>query len=302
MSRALEPVSNCKILAGNVHFTFRDAPYSYEIRRVGDNVLYRVTGAGETMEAPLLYAFGQGKAGQTYVFQVDGQFYESRVSYYAKLGGLDLTVGAMNASPSSLLVAAGRVMSGNEPRNCFGCHTTGARVGGTLQLAHFETGVQCESCHGPGAAHVAAATSGKALAGTIRPLKAMAPQESGEFCGACHRTWETVMLMGIKGINNARFPAYRLANSACFSLDDARISCTVCHDPHGALVEDDRYYDSKCAACHNKGNAALKKQLCPVGKERCTSCHMQRVEPAEAHHAFPDHWIRVVRSKSDYPN
>ena len=60
-------------------------------------------------------------------------------------------------------------------------------------------------------------------------------------------------------------------------------------------------YKAKCAACHNTANVALKKRMCPVAKQACTSCHMPRVEPPEAHHAFADHDIRIVRSKSDYP-
>ena len=126
----------------------------------------------------------------------------------------------------------------------------------------------------------------------------MDPQQSNEFCGACHRTWEAVMMMGIMGINTARFPAYRLTNSPCFSLDDRRIACTACHDPHGALVSDNKYYDSKCTTCHS---AAGGKKICSVAKDNCTSCHVQRVSPPEAHHAFPDHWFRIVRSKNDYP-
>lgn len=108
-----------------------------------------------------------GKAGQTYVFQLGGKYRESRVSYYAKLQGLAPTVGAINSAPADLQEAAGPVMKGNDPRSA---------------------------------------------------------QESYEFCGACHRTWEAVMAMGIKGINNARFPAYRLTNSPCLSLDDQRIA------------------------------------------------------------------------------
>jgi hypothetical protein len=52
----------------------------------------------------------------------------------------------------------------------------------------------------------------------------MDPQETSEMCGVCHRTWETVVTMGLKGINTARFPAYRLTSSPCFSLQDRRIA------------------------------------------------------------------------------
>lgn len=300
MSRALEPIEACAILKGDVHFAWKDGQYTYQILRSGEKILYRVTDGKETFETPLLYAFGQGKAGQTYVFDVEGHFYESRVSYYAKLQGLDLTVGAINSKPAGLRSAAGRIMDASEARNCFGCHTTGARLGNTLQLKSFESGVLCESCHGPGGTHVGSIQNGKPMANSIRPLKGMDAQDTNEMCGVCHRTWEDVMTMGIKGINNVRFPPYRLTNSPCFSLTDRRIACTACHNPHEAVVSDDRYYDSKCVACHNKANSSIKKRTCTVGKEACTSCHMPRVEPPESHHAFADHWIRVP--KGNYPD
>jgi hypothetical protein len=298
MSSALEPIENCAILAGDIHLTYKTGDYSYTIERKSGKPIYTVSHGKETLSVPLEYAFGQGKAGQTYVYSLDGEFYESRVSYYAELRGLDITVGAMNSQPADLRSAAGRVMQGKEPRECFGCHTTGARHGPTLQLQTYEAGVQCESCHGPGADHVDAMRAGRQEKGSIRSLANMDAQESFEFCGTCHRTWQTVMTMGIKGINTARFPAYRLTGSPCFSIEDKRISCTACHDPHGALVSEDRYYDSRCTACHSQAGG---KKTCTVARENCTSCHMQRVSPPEAHHAFPDHWFRVVRSKNEYP-
>jgi len=297
MSRALEPAATCAILQGDVHYSFQDGPYTYSIAREGTKAIYKVSNGTDTFTVPLEYAFGQGRAGQTYVYSVGGHYYESRVSYYAQLNNLDLTVGATNTKPSDLISAAGRIMQGNEPRDCFGCHTTGARIAGSLQLKDYEPGVQCESCHGPGSAHADAIAAGRPAAGTIRSLANMDAQQSNEFCGTCHRTWQTVMTMGIKGINTARFPSYRIAGSPCFSLDDRRISCTACHDPHGALVADDKYYDSRCTACHNQTGT----KTCPVAKQACTSCHMQRVSPAEAHHAFPDHWFRIVHSSGDYP-
>jgi hypothetical protein len=192
-------------------------------------------------------------------------------------------------------------MSHREARDCFGCHTTGARIGPTLQLDRFERGVQCEGCHGPGGRHVASIHGGKPAPGTIRSLKGMDAQETSEFCGVCHRTWDAVMLMGIKGVETVRFAPYRLALSKCFAVDDRRIACTACQDPHGPVAASVTAYDAKCAACHNAADTALKKRLCPVAKQACTSCHMPRIEPPETHHAFADHNIRVVRGKGDYP-
>lgn len=301
MSRALERVAGVEFLKGDIHYSWSDGRYAYSISRSGDKVVYRVSGGDGSFETPLEYAFGQGKAGQTYVYSVDGVFYDSRVSYYAAIKALDATVGAGNSRPANLREAAGRAMPGHEARDCFGCHTTGARVGGGFQLEHFEGGVECEACHGPGAQHIASIRDGKPGSGTIRSLKGMDAEEASEFCGVCHRTWDAVLLMGVRGVNNVRFAPYRLANSRCFSVEDRRIACTACHDPHGALVESDKAYDAKCAACHNTANIVLKKRMCPVAKQACTSCHMPRVEPPEAHHAFADHDIRIVRSKGYYP-
>jgi hypothetical protein len=302
MSRALEEANEAAPLQGDIHYTWANAGYSYSIERSGGTVLYKVTDGAAAFATPLHYAFGQGKAGQTYVYEINGQFYESRVSYYEKLRGLDLTVGAPH-KPEDLKSAAGRLMPATQARDCFGCHTTGARRGNALVLERdqYQNGVQCESCHGPGSAHVAGIQNGKPAPNSIRSLKGLNAQETSELCGTCHRTWETVRMMNLKGVNTTRFPAYRLANSSCFSFDDRRIACTACHDPHKPLATGDKAYDANCLACHNKSNLSVKKRICPVGRAACTSCHMQRVEPPEAHHAFADHWIRVVRSKDDYP-
>jgi hypothetical protein len=302
MSRALEPINHCEILTRNPHLTWSDGPYRYAIQKTGEKYTYTVTDGAASAEATLLYALGQGKAGQTYVFEKAGQYYESRVSYYQQLQGLGLTVGAQNLQPGNIDQALGRLMSHGEARDCFGCHTTGARRGNDLQLDHFENGVQCEDCHGPGAEHLSAIQSGRPVQGTIRALKGMKAEESNELCGSCHRTWETVMLLKIRGTANARFQPYRLTNSQCFQSADTRIACTACHNPHQALVTEAKAYDSKCQACHNAQNAAIGKKTCKVATEACVSCHMPRFEVPGSHHAFADHWIRVVKAGERYPD
>lgn len=300
MSRALEPIDNCEILKQNPRLEWSDGKYSYLIARKDNGYLYRVSSGTESEETRLLYAFGQGKAGQTYVFQADGQYYESRVSYYKRLKGLALTVGAMNVKPSTIRQALGRIMSPGEARDCFGCHTTGARHGNELQLANYENGVQCEDCHGPGAAHADSMAAGKP--GPIRGLRGLSAEETSDVCGSCHRTWETVMLMRVHGVNNVRFQPYRLTNSKCFLSGDPKIACTACHDPHSALEKDAKFYDAKCTACHDGQKTVAHAKTCPVGKEACVSCHMPRYEVPGSNHAFADHWIRVARRGEAYPD
>lgn len=302
MFRALEPIDDCEILKQNPRMEWSDGPYHYLIEQKGKGYLYRVAGGGETAETMLLYSFGQGKAGQTYVFQTDGEYFESRVSYYQRLKGLALTVGALNLKPNDIRQALGRSMSPGETRDCFGCHTTAARRGNNLDLEKYENGVQCEACHGPGTAHIASIADGKPKPGTIRGLMGMNAEETSELCGSCHRTWETIMLLKIRGPNNVRFQPYRLTNSQCFLSADKRIACTACHNPHAGLVKNEKAYDAKCAACHNAQNTTIRKRTCRVGAEACTSCHMPRYEVPGANHAFADHWIRIARQGESYPD
>ncbi len=296
MHRAMEPAGDCENLKRNPRMAWAEGPYRYLIEKTTAGYRYSVTNGTERAEATLLYALGQGKAGQTYVFEKDGVYYESRVSFYRERNGLALTVGAQGSEPENILDALGRFMNPGEARDCFGCHTTGARRANALQLEKYENGVQCEDCHGPGGGHIASISDGKPRPGSIHSLKGLTAEATNELCGSCHRTWETIMLAKIRGPANVRFQPYRLTNSKCFLSGDQRIACTACHDPHGGLVSETKAYDAKCRACH------AGKQACKAGKENCVSCHMPRFEPPGSHHLFADHWIRVVKAGEGYPD
>jgi hypothetical protein len=72
--------------------------------------------------------------------------------------------------------ALGRLSSGEQEQMCVGCHVTGAKTrvmeGGKV----LNRGVQCEACHGAGAAHVADPT--------VRTGLVKVPGES--LCEECH--------------------------------------------------------------------------------------------------------------------
>ena len=109
MGRALETAAACDILIAHPRMTFRQGVYSYEIVREGERSLYKVTDGRETVTLPIDWAFGLGAAGQTYVYQRKGRWYESRVSFYQKLQGLDITMGSLATTPSNVEEAAGYI-------------------------------------------------------------------------------------------------------------------------------------------------------------------------------------------------
>jgi hypothetical protein len=247
-------------------------------------------------------------SGQTYVYQYAGVTYESRVSFYQAINGLDLTLGHQAAPPVTLLEAGGRSMSLDETRNCFGCHTTNVSITpGTeqfqIRLNHLP-GVRCESCHGPAEAHLAAMRNGQPKTKTLASLRALdADDLSQQVCGKCHRGVEAVATMSERnGLSNVRFQPYRIFNSRCYSTD-ARIGCTACHDPHGPLERNAAFYDLKCLACHQAGKTTEAiVRLCKIGKRDCASCHMPKIALPGAHFQFTDHRIRIVRPGAPYPN
>jgi len=317
MGRALEPVATSEILRAHPRLTFRSGPYAHEIVRRGDQSLYTVTDGVNTLSEPILYTFGQGKAGQTYIFQHDGAFYESRLSFYKDIQGLDVTIGYPRDIPPSLEVAAGRRISMDEARNCFSCHSTGAVYGNQLHLDRLMPGVTCEACHGPGADHVSAMEAKHFKDKRIfNPGTMGADELSQEFCGSCHRSAEQVISNNLlRGLITVRFQPYRMFTSRAHDPADMRLTCTACHNPHENPSADEAFYDPKCFACH-RSFASLKSlpiarteekegrtdKACPVAQRLCVSCHMPKVEFPGSHFKFTDHRIRIAKAGEQFPN
>ncbi|HXG92033.1 MAG TPA: multiheme c-type cytochrome [Blastocatellia bacterium] len=312
MAMAMESVADSKVLTQNPTMTFRTGPYTYEIKRRDGQSFYTISDGKETISLPILYAFGQGKAGQTYVLQYEGSFYESLVSFYKEVQGLDFTIGAPRSVPPSLKQAIGRRLSDNEVLNCFSCHATGGVEGGKINLQKVTLGIRCEACHGPGAKHVAASEAGEPSAGLIfNPGRLSGDELTQDFCASCHRGNDEFSLLRSMEINNVRFQPYRIFHSKCYS-DDRRISCTACHDAHEPLRQSADYYDKKCLACHTSKEKAAEPETkqesqtmvagCRVGTKDCVSCHMPKIGPPAAHFKFTDHYIRVVKVGEAYPN
>lgn len=305
MSLAMEAIAGSKVLSSNPKLTMQVGPYTYEIKRNGKQSTYSVTDGKDTISLPILYAFGQGKMGQTYMLERDGKFYESLVSFYSEPKTLDFTIGAPRGVPASLDAAVGRLLSANEVSSCFSCHATAAVSGSKLQLDKFVHGIRCEACHGPGGQHVAAIKAGETGTKFIyNPGRLSGDELTQQFCASCHRGADEFSLLKSMEINNVRFQPYRIFHSKCYS-DDKNISCTACHNPHEPIKEDVAYYDAKCLACHSLKSKPAKQDAapsCPVADKECTSCHMPKVEVKAAHFKFTDHYIRVVKPGEQFPN
>jgi len=309
MGRALELPGDNPTLKENPRLTFHKGAYSYTVETHDDNTIYSVTDGTKTISLPVHWSFGKGA--QTWFLERNGEYYESMVSYYPSIKGLEITTGDEILTPATLDEAVGRELNKREPKDCFGCHSSNTVKNGKLNLDSLEPGVTCEHCHRGSSAHLVDAYQGD-FSSAPPNLRKMSSEDISNFCGQCHRTWETVVRGGWRGELNVRFQPYRLANSRCFDGTDPRISCIACHDPHHDLVREESAYDSKCLACHGSSvhpatasenpAAVTAPKSCPVAKSNCVSCHMPKVKLPNGLMTFSDHEIRIVRPGEPYPN
>jgi tetratricopeptide (TPR) repeat protein len=173
---------------------------------------------------------------------------------------------------------------------CFRCHSTGPiSVDQASKIQPFEPGVHCESCHGPGEAHVRAGGG----AGTIRNPGRLNALEMNDYCGACHRKapeigeendWDNAW-------NTRHQPAY-LNKAACFRKSGGALRCVTCHDPHTPLSTVATDYDKRCQQCHAKVNHRTL-----TAARACVGCHMPQVRIVPGLE-FANHWIGIYSAAS----
>src|SRR5258708_11283432 len=128
MARTDLPAADSDILATRERLTFQAGKINYQISSASGKSVYTVTDGTQTLSAPLMWSFGDGHVGQSYLFERDGNFYESRASYFDSLKALDFTPGRKLTEPQNVGQAMARPVSGAELVRCFSCHATASTI------------------------------------------------------------------------------------------------------------------------------------------------------------------------------
>src|SRR5271165_1508624 len=267
---------------------------SYEVRRAGDLIEFSVVSAGRVkVTAPVRAVVGGKRHGVSFLLEMD------------QFGGIPLERPAMiearyALSPTGSLVLSpgflketgdredelGRVLSPTFERRCLGFHgkpdTPGAGKPG---------GVRCESCHGPGLAHVNTCSGAKGRQPSVRP-EHLEGAKIMEVCAQCHNGLSTAIHsdpMPEDVLVSSQVPALR--NSECFIQSRGRLTCIACHNPHADSAQISTSSVQICLGCHSPA-APQHAAICPVNRTQgCVACHMPSVESDSFR--LTDHWIRV---------
>jgi DmsE family decaheme c-type cytochrome len=196
-----------------------------------------------------------------------------------------------------------------EPGACATCHEEEAAslkntTHGKTGVATWDGATGCETCHGPGAAHVAAGGTKE----TIRLPSALPVSELNAICLTCHERGDRSHWVGsphegrnlscltCHSIHHAASPATKLLakktefetctschlkrkaslyRSAHMPMREGTITCTSCHNPHGSngpAMLKQFSVNENCYTCHAERRAPFLWEHPPV-KESCTTCH-----------------------------
>lgn len=289
------------LLRAHPHLMYHHVPYTYRVDLDAGHAMYSLTDGQRTFSVPLLWVYGVGVVGQTFIFRYKGIYYETEIAYYPALQRMDIVAGLPRTLPGTMEQAFALPLEPLAARQCILCHTTAAVTENQLHVESMISGVTCEDCHGPGAQHLAAM---KSLAKNQTPSRTyifnpatLNPENLENFCGACHRTSLLVQRQGLHGLDTVHYEPYRLEMSQCWILSQ-RITCVTCHDAHQPLERHPAAYDAACLSCHspaaNPPAGAVVGRKCPVASRDCVNCHMPKCHLPDSPFSMADHFIRVV--------
>jgi len=282
------------------------------------------------VEMTVDYVIGSGNHARSYLHRTaEGKLVELPVTWYAEKNGYwAMSPGYDRPDPSDFRRAI--------YYECFFCHNAYPAAGAVgdeepIFAEPIPDGIDCQRCHGPGSAHVAAATSRaqpEAIRKAIVNPARLDRRQQLEVCMQCHlQTTAIHSPDSIRRYGRGPFSyrpgqplgdfavyfdfaspgdrfeidhaAYRLAQSACFQK--SQMTCTTCHNPHEVSRGTDAVarYEAVCRNCHGSAHREATGAARPAFAH-CLACHMPKRRAQDVVHAvMTDHYIRRQKPAGD---
>jgi tetratricopeptide (TPR) repeat protein len=286
----------------------------------------------DVMEEQVDYIVGSGNHARTYLHRTpQGKLVELPINWYVEKGGYwNMSPGFDHADQPD--------MHGVVSGECIFCHTAyplandrKSQDDEQVLPATLPEGIDCQRCHGPGAAHIAAArakVSEDQIYKTIVNPGKLSRDRQLEVCMQCHLETSARHIPNSirnygrdldsyrpgeplgdyktyferpKDPNDFGFEtahaSYQLPRSKCFQK--SQMTCLTCHNPHDiprgqAATE---HYIEACQRCHistkDLAHDAGHKGVVIKSGGNCLTCHMPKRRPeASVHVLLTDHWIQ----------
>ena len=288
------------------------------------------------MEERIDYVIGSGNHSRSYLHRAaDGQLIELPVSWYAEgNGSWAMSPGYDSKSQMDFRRAIKpecMFCHNGYPQGDAGSAHADADLDRSIFPGQLPEGIDCQRCHGPGRAHVEAASAShpiaeRVLATIVNPAR-LGRERQLEVCMQCHletshhepneqRAFDRPIFSYRPGepmvdyklyfqpvaanATNDTFEiahaAFRLRMSSCFR--NSQMTCLTCHDPHDIPhgPEATAHYLEVCLSCHH----GVTHTVALPAASTCLTCHMPKRRAEDAVHVvMTDHFIRRAQPKRD---
>lgn len=270
--RAMEEALPETVLGDFDDAVFRRCGVETRFFREDDGFFIHTQGADGTMQTwPVAYTFGYEPLQQYLIPLENGRLQAFTIAWDTQGERWFSLAEDECIDPPDWLHWTGDGMNWNYM--CADCHSTNLQRNFNLAAGAYETSfseidVSCESCHGPGEAHVENTQSGtydRASSGLTATLSA--PHEQVETCAPCHSRRRIVYPNHIAG--NAFLDHYEpelLEEELYFADGQIRDEVYV----YGSFLQSRMYAEGvMCADCHDPHTTRLKFE----GNALCGQCH-----------------------------
>ncbi len=297
--------------ASGEHYRIEEREGKWFLRR------HQLGKAGEEInvfEKEIHYVMGSGNHARTYLHQrQNGELVELPVGWYAEAKGNH----AMSPGYDHRDHPGFRRTISSE---CMFCHNGYPEA----KSGKFAGGIGCQRCHGPGQAHVNAASAGsdkETVRKSIFNPRQVSQQRQLEVCLQCHlESTSRALPYAIRRFDrdpfsyeaqeelnefvvNFDFPedrkpkdhfeiahhGYRMMQSRCYLASGSQMTCTTCHDPH-AVKRGPKAFNNACLSCHQDLAAHAGKR---EAEGDCAGCHMPKRRTDDVVHVImTDHKVQ----------